>query len=215
MNPMARLSAWLRCLLPLLWMLTGVAWAQFQEQGALVTQSQGAVRQGSAALVPFVRLAPGVRLQLADAARVQLLYLDGGRQETWTGPAELQVGAQQSQASGAPAQVRQLPPAVAQALARSHEVIGNPQSRQGMIRMRAVSAARVAEAQAAYQALREQLPEEDITPELFLLGQLLTLRAFDAMRDPLAQLLRRQPDHPQVQALHQELSAVAGQGSTP
>ena len=187
--------------------------AQWTDSGAFVTQVQGAVqmepRADAQEVRAFAHLQAGQTLVLTAQARLQVLYLQGGRQETWFGPAQLKLGEAQSQLlSGTAPQIKSLPPAVVQALGKTHELMSDPKARQGMIRFRAIPAAKVREAQEQYGQLREQLPFEDITPELFLLGQLEILRAYSAMRAPLREMLLRQPQQPEVRALHDQYSAM-------
>ena len=43
-------------------------------------------------LKPFVKVREGDRLMMESNARLQLVYFDGGRQETWQGHGALEVG---------------------------------------------------------------------------------------------------------------------------
>ena len=70
-----------------------------------------------------------------------------------------------------------------------------------MVRVRSLGqAAAIQAAEARYAALRAEASAEDITPELYLLGVLDGLKAHAAMRAPLAEMRRRQPESATVQA---------------
>ncbi len=69
----------------------------------------------------FMKVRQGDHFQLAGAGVLQLLYFTSGRQETWSGPARLQAGDQESAALGgkeqAPPAVKTLPASAAKKLA--------------------------------------------------------------------------------------------------
>lgn len=196
------------------------AWAAEAETGGFVTQSQGAVsyqRAGEAAqpLPALLVLAAGTQVQLGADGKLQLTYLKTGRQETWSGQANLEVGEGESKAAtGASPSVKVLPPFMVATLTRTPQVMAKVESRQGMIRVRALgTAAKVKQAEARYGELRAQAAEDDITPELYLLTTLHELSAFQSMTQPLAELLRRQPNSAEVKALHQRYSQMVEAGA--
>lgn len=196
----------------------GASWharAQFTEPGAFVTQVAGdavvlGADSGKPVAIPlFAKLEPGAKVRIAAGARLQLLFFDGGAQETWVGPAEFGVGERSSvAAAGAAAQTRQLSADLVDSIAKSHQIFSNPQARQSMVRLRAVSGGKIKAAQDYYREMRAQLPDDDITPEVFLLGQLDALRAFADMEAPLAEMMRRQPNSPAVKALYNEFKVA-------
>jgi hypothetical protein len=213
MKACSAVGCWLALLVSLV--LVPRAWAAEAETGGFVTQSQGAVTyqragEGAQPLPAFLVLAAGTQVQLGADGKLQITYLRTGRQETWTGQANLEVGEGESKATtGASPAVKVLPPFMVATLTRAPLVMAKVESRQGMIRVRALgTAAKVKQAEARYGELRAQAVEDDITPELFLLTTLHELSAYQPMRQPLAELLRRQPNSAEVKALHQRYSQL-------
>jgi hypothetical protein len=192
------------------------------EAGGFVTQSQGTVsyQVGSGKEQPlpaFAKLASGTRIKLGDNAKLQIVFLRSGRQESWTGKVALVVGDDESNASGAGAPtpvVKLLQPYMVETLVKSREVMGNIHARQGMIRVRSLMAAtKVKEAEDRYAELRGQAAEDDITPEIFLLTTLDGLKAYQSMKKPLAEMLRRQPDNAEAKALHDHFMLLLNSGT--
>lgn len=195
-------------------------WAIEAEAGGFVTQSQGEVSyQGTAGkeqpLPAFARLASGARIKMGDNAKLQIVYLRSGRQESWTGKAVLVVGDDESKASGPGAPtVKVLQPYMIETLTKSREVMGNIHARQGMIRVRSLlAAAKVREAEDRYADQRAQTTNDDITPELYLLTTLDGLKAYQSMKKPLAEMLRRQPDNAEARALHDHFMLLLNTGT--
>lgn len=196
------------------------AQASTAEVGGFVTQSQGKITFKAAggdeqALPPFARLVSGTHIKMGDNARLQIIYLGSGRQESWTGRAEFVVGDQDSRAIGQTAapSIRMLPPYMVKTLVRSNEVMANIHARQGMIRVRSLlSGAKVREAETRYAELRAQTTEDDITPEIYLLTTLDDLKAYKSMKKPLAEMLRRQPDNTEARVLHDHFMQLLSMG---
>ena len=87
------------------------AWAT---EVALVTSVQGKVtRLAEVTPVPveaFVKLKAGDRLKLEANSRLQVVYFESGRQETWSGPGSLETSLREGKPSGLPAaEVKSLP----------------------------------------------------------------------------------------------------------
>jgi hypothetical protein len=190
------------------------------EAGGFITQSQGNVSYQVGAgkeqpLPAFARVPSGARVKIGDNAKLQIVYLRGGRQESWTGKVSLVVGDEESKASGPGAPtVKVLQPYMIETLTKSREVMGNIHSRQGMIRVRSLMAAtKVKEAEDRYAELRAQSAEDDITPEIFLLTTLDGLKAYQSMKKPLAEMLRRQPDNAEARALHDHFMLLLNTGT--
>lgn len=185
------------------------AWAADAGTGGLVTQSQGEISyrvgtEKSRPLPAFARIPSGTRIALGDGARLQIVYLRSGRQESWIGTTAIAVGDDESNSSGSVVPtVKVLPPYLIATLTKSHEVIDNIHARQGMVRVRSMAtAAKTAEVESRYGELRAQAAEDDITPEIFLVTALDGLKAYQRMRKPLAEMLRRQPDNAEARALN-------------
>ncbi len=194
--------------------------AEAGSTGGFVTQSQGTVsyQVGSGKEQPlpaFARIASGARVKIGDAAKLQIVYLRSGRQESWTGKASLVIGDEESKSSGPGVPtVKVLQPYMIETLTKSREVMGNIHSRQGMIRVRSLMAAtKVKEAEDRYAELRAQSAEDDITPEIFLLTTLDGLKAYQSMKKPLAEMLRRQPENAEAKALHDHFMLLLNTGT--
>jgi hypothetical protein len=197
------------------------AHAQFSEPGAFVTQVTGeavviSAETGKPITIPtFAKLEPGAKVKLAAGARLQILYFESAKQENWSNAAEFQVSDQASQLkTGAAPAVRELPAEVVESIGKSVAYFSNPDSRQAMVRLRAVSSGKIKAAQSHYRELRAQLPDEDITPEIYLLGQLEAMRAYREMGVPMAEMRRRQPGSLAVQALHKEYERAIASATT-
>ena len=190
------------------------------EAGGFITQSQGTVSYQVGAdrelpLPAFARVPSGARVKVGDNAKLQIVYLRSGLQESWVGKASLVVGDGESKASGSsvPA-VKVLPPYMIETLTKSREVMGNIHARQGMIRVRSLMAAtKVKEAEDRYVELRAQAAEDDITPEIFLLTTLDGLKAYQSMKKPLAEMLRRQPENAEARVLHDHFMLLLNTGT--
>lgn len=220
MNPLIKTLR--RLALTSVLLLAGHAGAQGSEPGGFVTQSQGDVtyQAGTAreqALPAFARLAGGTRIRLGDNAKVQIVYLRGGRQESWSGKAMFEVGETGSKAVGKDAPtpvVKQLQPFMVETLLKSGEVMGSIHARQGMIRVRSLmTASKVREAEDRYAELRLQSSDDDITPEIYLLTTLDGLKAYQSMKKPLGEMLRRQPDNAEAKALHDHFMLLLNTGT--
>lgn len=210
--------------LALLWLMAvgQLAWANTAEPGGFVTQSQGEVTyqvgSGKAQALPaFSRLVSGTRITLGEGAKLQIVYLSSGRQETWTGKSTLEVGDAESRRIGTSASepaIKVLQPYMVETLVKSREVMGSIHARQGMIRVRSLmTAAKVKEVEDRYAELRVQASEDDITPEIFLLTALDGLKAYQSMKKPLAEMLRRQPDNAEAKALHDHFMMLLNAGT--
>jgi hypothetical protein len=201
--------------------LSLAALADAPDPGGFVTRSQGAISYQAVGvaeqpLQAFAKLAVGTRVKLPEGAKLQIVYLRGARQESWTGKAAIEVGETESKVVG-PAvvpEVKTLQPFMVETLVKSPAVMGNIHARQGMIRVRSLqAAARIREAEDRYAELRGQAAEDDITPEIYLLTALHGLKAYQGMKRPLAEMLRRQPDNAEAKALHEHFLLLLNTGS--
>lgn len=172
---------------------------------ALVTAVEGNVTKvapGSPApLKAFAKLKHGDLLNLDKAARLQVVYFDNGRQETWSGGGRLEI----TKVGGVPAglaepQVRTLPPLMVKQIAKTPAL--DSQGRAGMMRLRAVGATQdSAKVDENYRRMRQEAAPEDLNPELYLLSSLLELRDFDRLQQALADLQKNRPGDRQAAAL--------------
>jgi hypothetical protein len=189
-----------------------------QADEALVTLVQGVVRvsvgqQPHAPVTPFMKLRAGDRLELADAARVRLLYGQTGRQETWNGAVVLQVGAgATTRVSGtAQAEVKQVPSAALTRLARADDVLADMRTRTGMVVIRSGGLLeQLREAESVYRELRAQAADDDVAPELYLVSALYELKLYKDIPEVIEDILCRQPGNPVAAAILENLRGVTG-----
>lgn len=197
-----RKSNWLGVLLLLL-----SAAASAVEVGLVTAVSGGVTLQeeksAASELKPFVKLREGDRLTLQGASRLQVVFFDGGRQETWQGAGALEVGSVSSRAlkGGVQAEVRTLPAILVRQLSKTPAPDGSVKA--GMIRMRSISPAGTLESvEKNYADLRRQADAGDRSPELYLLASYLELREFDKLEGFLGQLRDKSPADAQLAALN-------------
>jgi hypothetical protein len=165
---------------------------------------------------PFMRVREGDRFDLASGGQLRVVYVQGGRQERWRGPASFVAGAQESSAQkGKPAEVTRLPATVPLRIARVPQLMQN--ARLGGVGLRAMRPDRTAmddviieDARATYQTLRRELPGDDLTPELYLYATLDEYRLYDEMRPVVDEMLRKQPQNEEIRALAAFVKARAG-----
>lgn len=181
---------------------------------ALVTQVKGEVvyqsAQGRAQpVVSLQKLRLGEQVSLTAGGILQIVYTGSGRQEKWQGQAQFVIGHEASRSLGeAQPQVRQLPGAAALQLAKAREAMTDLRGRAGMVTVRSAGLReQLLAAEATYEALRRASPDDDITPELYLLGALYTLELYKDLPEVLADILRRQPHLTEVQTLLQHIKA--------
>lgn len=180
----------------------GQVWAA---EVALVMAVQGrVVRQASPeplAVETFVKLNEGDRLSLAQGSKLQLVYFESGRQETWSGPGSLDLALREGKSSGMGApEVQQQPLSLTKQLARTPALDG--QGRGGVTRLRAIqNPDAVARLESSYQELRSKAAADDLGPEVYLLAGLLDLRQLDGIEKALDRLQQERPQSDQAAAL--------------
>lgn len=173
------------------------AWAT---EVALVTSVQGKVtRLVEVTPVPveaFVKLKAGDRLKLEANSRLQVVYFESGRQETWSGPGSLETSLREGKPSGLPAaEVKSLPLVMAKQLARTPAL--DSQGRGGVTRLRSVpSPDALAKLEDTYYQLRSRTGRDDLGPEMYLLSGLYEMRELDRVERVLGDL---QQDGPKTQ----------------
>ena len=177
-------------------------------QGEVNYQSDGTPAAKAQA---FMKVRQGDRFTVPAGAQIRVVYFQGGRQETWRGPAAFRASAQQSEASnGQPIQVSTLPSAASQKIAQVPELIQIAKlGRSGGVNVRGgppprLTAAQQAEVNAAkgtYKAMRSQSSADDITPELYLYSVLQDYLLYDDMKPVVDEMAKRQPASTDVQEL--------------
>lgn len=188
--------------------------AQAAGDVGLVNQLQGEVSfQGGAAparVSAFMKVRDGDRFSVPEGAVLRIVYFDGGRQETWKGPAQFKAGAKQGEAASGKAEVSQVPGAAPAKLAQTAEVIQIAKlGRAGGVTVRGIKAqtlsagqaAEVAQAKRVYEAWRATAAPDDITPELYLYTVLDANMLYEDMKPVVKSMQERQPASEDVKQL--------------
>ena len=212
----------MRGLLMTLWLaLLAISGAAYAADAVLVTAVQGTVTvegigSGKTALEPFVRLKEGDRLSLVAGSQASLLFVGGGRLETWRGAGSVQIGEGEGKATaGKPElQTRQLPPEIARQMNRMPST--TQEGRVGMLRMRAIPKLdAVNRLEQDYKDLRSKAAASDTTPELFLLAGLYDLRQYARLEEELKRVTEAFPQDPNIAALRQLYARITAKTESP
>lgn len=186
--------------------LLACAVAHAQSVSALVLAVSGDVRldAGSRSGVEaFTRLFEGDKVRLGKDASLSLIYPRSGRQENWHGLGAIAVvAAGESQVlGGKPAlEVRVLPAKLAQQIARTPST--DASGKAGMVRMRNLPGQESPEEiEKNYQRMRESMPANDLTPEIYLLAGLRDAGAVARLNEELGRLEQAYPGDPNAQKL--------------
>jgi hypothetical protein len=194
-------------------LLVGAAGAALASDVGLVNHLAGDVSYTSgtatAKAKPYMKVREGDRFTVPAGAQLRLVYFQGGRQESFTGPATLTAGAQQSTIqSGAQPQTTTLPSGVPQKIAQTPELIQIAKlGRSGGVAVRGVNGERkltpqqqaeVKQAKQTYDQLRKGSAADDITPELYLYSVLQDHLLYADMTQVVAEMQKRQPANPDV-----------------
>ncbi|MFZ4536248.1 hypothetical protein [Propionivibrio sp.] len=174
----------------------------------LVTAVSGNVKwqeekAAASELKPFVKVREGDRLMMEGTSRLQVVYFEGGRQETWQGPVALEVGNGSSKTVKGSLQpeVRTLPAILVKQLSKTPSADGNVKT--GMIRVRSIPPYdRLETVEKEYAEMRKQADASDRNPELYLLASYLELREFDKIETLLKQLNEKTPGDPDLASLN-------------
>lgn len=157
----------------------------------------------------FMKVRDGDRINVAARAQVRVVYFEGGRQESYMGPASFTAGARQGTVqSGAQPQVTMLPSGVPQKISQAPELIQIAKlGRSGGVAVRGAARdarltpqqqAEVRQARQTYEQLRQSAPADDITPELYLYSVLQDHLLYNDMKVVVSEMQRRQPANPDV-----------------
>lgn len=174
----------------------------------LVTAVSGNVKwqedkSAASELKPFVKVREGDQLLMEGAARLQVVYFESGRQETWQGAGVLEVGNTESKTlkgSQQPA-VKTLPAILVKQLSKTPSPDGNVKT--GMIRLRSMAPTdKLASVEQDYAEMRKQADANDRNPELYLLASYFELHEFDKLEALLGQLNEKTPTAPELTALN-------------
>jgi hypothetical protein len=164
-----------------------------------------------AELLSFIKIPQNSEVYVEENSNLQIVYLSSGIQETWSGPITFTTGDKASlyEQSSPPDNSKTLPPFMLNVLLQSPEVISSIKTRQGMIRVRSLLTARkVEEAEKNYLQMLEQVDENDITPEIYLITTLDNLRVYNRMTKPLEEMIRKQPNNLQAKELYEQFNSL-------
>ena len=175
---------------------------------ALVTAASGNVKlqeekAAASELKPFIKVREGDRLLMEGASRLQVVYFEGGRPETWSGRGALEVGSVSSKAIKGTMQpeIKTLPAILVKQLAKTPAQDGNVKT--GMIRMRSMPPYdRLETVEKNYDEMRKQAVAGDLNPELYLLASYFELREFDKLEALLRQLNEKTSETQELAALN-------------
>jgi hypothetical protein len=180
------------------------AWAV--EVGLVTAVSGGVTLQdekvAASPLKPFVKVRDGDRLSLQEGSRLQIVFFEGGRQETWKGAGALEVGSASSKVlkGNLQPEIKTLPPILVKQLTKTPSPDGSVKT--GMIRMRSVPTPEKVElAEKAYADFRKQSDPADRNPEIFIFAAYFELREFDKLEVLLKSLGERSPKDQELNAL--------------
>lgn len=200
-------------------LLPAMAGAAEKDDSGMVTMVQGNVflsnlQEKSKPAIAFMKVRSGDKLQLPKDARLQILYFDGGRQESWHGESQIEIGMLESKAdkNAAPPEIKQLPSAVLQRLTNAPLMLSNIRNRTGMVMVRALAPEeKVQELDQSYAAMRRQAEAGDVTPELYLLSGLYEMKRYREMKGVLEEIQRRQPDNPEIMTISEHYAKIMEQ----
>jgi hypothetical protein len=167
---------------------------------------------------PYMKVREGDRFTVPAGAQVRVVYFQGGRQETFAGPASFTAGGQSSSVqSGSAPQVTTLPAGVPQKISQTPELIQIAKlGRAGGVAVRGVGGERrltpqqqaeVRQARDIYQQLRASAAADDITPELYLYSVLQDHLLYGDMKPVVEEMARRQPNSADVAELRAYVKA--------
>ena len=188
--------------------------AQAQQDVGLVSSVSGEVTYQStggvaAPVQAFMRIREGDRIRLPAGAQIKVVFLNSSRQERWLGSAEFQAGKEAGvPIAGNAADVTQMPAGVGQHMTRIPALVHNAKlggiQLRGGVPHRATAEqqdAALRQARQDYDQLRQAMPADDITPELYLCAMLSEYALYADMKVVVADMLKRQPGNEDALAL--------------
>lgn len=185
-----------------------------QADVALVNRVSGAASYtaGSGAanrVTAFMRVREGDRFSVESGAQVRVVYMQTGRQETWSGPAAFRAGEKQSTALRGTPDVATLPVMVSAKIGRIPDLaqsarLGGVTVRGGPggIPLTADEQNDLKLAREVYANMRSGVAQDDdVTPEMFLFSVLQEYGQFEELRSVARDMRRRQPGSDVVREL--------------
>jgi hypothetical protein len=176
-----------------------------QMRGDVTFQSGTSPAKASA----YMKVREGDRFVVPDGATVRIVYFDGGRQETWTGPASFRAGTRQGEGAQGKVDVSQVPGGAATRLEQTATVIQVAKlGRAGGVTVRAVkpqltaaAQSEVAQARRTYDQWKSRVASDDITPELYLYLVLNDYMLYEEMGPVIKTMQDKQPNSAEVKDL--------------
>jgi len=169
----------------------------------------------------YMKVREGDRFTVPAGATLRVVYFQGGRQESFTGPASFTAGAQQSAVQSGSPQVSTLPAGVSQKISQTPELMQIAKlGRSGGVavrganrdqRLSAQQQAEVRQARETYTKLRSSTPNDDITPELYLYSVLQDNLLYTDMKGVVEEMSKRQPGNADVAVLMDYVKAKTEQ----
>jgi hypothetical protein len=156
-----------------------------------------------------MKMREGDRFTVPAGAQIRIVYFQGGRQESYNGPASFTAGTQASkQQSGAQPQLTTLPAGVPQKLAQTPDLVQIARlGRSGGVQVRGAqqeqrlspqAQAEVRQARETYEQMRKSAATDDIVPELYLYSVLQDHLLYGDMQGVVSEMQKRQPKNPDV-----------------
>ena len=183
----------------------------------LVTAISGTIKlkdekSAVSVLKAFTKLREGDLVMMDGVSRLQVVYFDGGLQETWLGTGEIGIGSTSSKKiKGSPQlETKTLPAILVKQLTKTPSAEGNVKA--GMVRLRSIpSSEKTRDAENQYEQLRGQTDPGDRSPELYLLASYLELREFDKLDNFLKQLNEKSPNDAELATLTELYAKAASE----
>ncbi|HEY4374324.1 MAG TPA: hypothetical protein VGN52_20540 [Burkholderiales bacterium] len=187
----------------------GLSLAAHAADVGLINQMNGEVSYQAGSAAPskasaFMKVREGDRITVPEGGLVRIVYFDGGRQETWKGPASFKAGPRQAEALSGHADVSQIPGGASPKLAQTTEVLQIAKlGRAGGVTVRGVKKdltslppaqqAEVAQAKKTYESWKTTAPADDITPEMYYYLVLQDYMLYEEMRGVVKSMQEKQP----------------------
>lgn len=173
-------------------------------QGEVTVASEKGLKRPAQA---FLKLASGDRLQLKPAARLQIVFFDGGRQETWRGAGVVELADREGRSATLTPEVKQLSPLLVKQIARTPGA--GQHGRAGMVVMRSLTPpGKVEQLEKQYGEFRQEASADDLTPEVFYLSGLIELKEYGRAKTVLS-MLRSRTENPAAGDLVAHFSPLA------
>ena len=174
-----------------------------QLQGDAVVESDKGTKRPAVALL---KLAIGEKLQLKSVTKIQIVYFESGRQESWSGTGQVEIDSNEGKSTTLKPELKQLPPLLVKQLAKTPGA--GQQGRAGMVVMRSLpTPAKVTKLESQYAEFRKGALQDDLTPEIYYLSGLIELKEIDRAKTVLS-MLRTRKDEPGVQSVIEHFSGL-------